>query len=211
MRRPSFMWIPNFLVAYSNTTPLTLSAEVSNAWNKIEVSCDYFSKVWNLRLNGELVVNNFAFYGNPSSFSALELRSASTEASWFDEINLADTSDADDDGLPNEWEDTYFGGWTNANPAATASNGVNTILDTYIAGIDPTDPDAIFELSGLQENVLFWSGVSGRVYTVYWTSNLVSGFGSALTNGLPWTSTAFTDATHNVENQGFYKIEVELE
>ncbi len=199
----------NFLVAYSNTAPLTLSAEVSNVWNKIEVFCDYSSKVWNLKLNGELVVNNFAFYGSPSSFSALELRSASTEFSWFDEINLADTVDADDDGIPNEWEDTYFGGWTNANPTATASNGVNSLLDTYIAGIDPTDPDALFDLSDLQENVLFWSGVSGRVYTVYWTSNLLSGFQTLETN-ISWMGNTFTDATHSADNQGFYKIEVQL-
>jgi len=51
--------------------------------------------------------------------------------------------------------------------------------------------------------------VSGRVYTIYWTSNLLSGFGN------PWktniTDGVYTDTTHIAEEKGFYKIDVELE
>ena len=51
--------------------------------------------------------------------------------------------------------------------------------------------------------------MSGRVYTIYWTSNLLSGFGN------PWktniTDGVYTDTTHIAEEKGFYKIDVELE
>ena len=54
--------------------------------------------------------------------------------------------------------------------------------------------------------------MSGRVYSIYWTSNLLSGFGATpLTNNLPWTPAIYTDTTHTAEEKGFYKIEVELE
>jgi len=46
--------------------------------------------------------------------------------------------------------------------------------------------------------------VSGRVYSIYWTSF-----------GAPWktnlTDGSYTDTTHTAEEKGFYKIEVELE
>jgi len=44
---------------------------------------------------------------------------------------------------------------------------------------------------------------------VYWTSNLLNGFGA------PWQTNlvngVYTDTTHTAEEKGFYKIEVELE
>jgi len=199
------------LVAYSNTTAITPGATVSSGWNKFEISCDYSSRVWNLELNDSLVVSNFAFYATPAAFQALEIVVQSPSAAYIDEISISDTQeDTDGDGLPNWWENTYFGSDTAADPNATASNGVNTVYETYIAGLDPTDPAALFEISGLQGNVLQWSGVSGHVYTVYWTSNLLSGFQTLETN-VPWTAPPFTDSTHSAAQKGFYKIEVELE
>ncbi len=121
-------------------------------------------------------------------------------------------ADADSDGLPDWWETQYFGGATNANPAATASNGVNPVEDAYIAGISPIDPDAFFRISTLSplasDSILEWLAAYGRSYTIYWTSNLLSGFGDPLTNNI--IGGTFTDTTHGAENEGFYKIEVRL-
>ncbi len=200
------------IVAYNSTTETVIpTTTVSNSWNKFEIQCDYSSKLWSLKHNDSLVVSNFAFYATPSAFQAFEIVEHSPSVSYIDEITVTDVQgDTDGDGLPNWWENTYFGSDTAADPNATASNGVNTVLQTYIAGLDPTDPDALFELSSLQNNVLQWSGVSGHVYTVYWTSNLLKNFQTLETN-VPWTGTTFTDSTHSAEQKGFYKIEVELE
>jgi len=120
-------------------------------------------------------------------------------------------TDTDDDSLPDYWETQYYGGTTNASPAAMASNGVNTVRETYIAGLNPTNPASFFVMNDLSvhsPSVMSWNGVSGRVYNVYWTSNLLSGFQPLETN---ITGGVFTDLTHTAEDKGFYKVEVKLE
>jgi hypothetical protein len=121
-------------------------------------------------------------------------------------------ADTDKDGLPDWWEIRYFASATAANPDDPAANGVDTVKQCYIAGIDPTDPNSFFLLTDLRTltsgNELRWPSVSGRVYTVYWTTNLLSGFqpvGSNITGG------AFTDAIHPGQKHGFYKIGAALE
>jgi len=184
----------DLLIAYNSTNAVELAgASVSNGWNKFEIHCDYVSKVWNLSLNDEQVVTNFSFYGTPERFSALKLIEADTNTAYVDSIHITDgqtLADTDADGLPNWWETQHFGGAISADPDATASNGVNT------------DPNAAFLISALNamtsEPILEWSAASGRVYTVYWTSNLLNGFGAALTNNL--ADGVFTDATHSAED-----------
>ena len=91
-----------------------------------------------------------------------------------------------------------------------AANGVNTVYESYIADLDPTVPDAVFRIAYLNAltSALHWNAASGRVYTVYWTSNLdLSGF-QILESDL--TSGVYTDLLHGAESEGFYKIEVEL-
>ena len=123
-------------------------------------------------------------------------------------------SDVDSDGLPDNWEVTYYGNPVDGEPATSASNTINTVGDAYVAGFSPLDPNAAFVVAGIYPSALMtavsWDTVSGRVYSVQWTSNLLSGF-QFLTNNLPWTQTAFTDQTHSAEAQGFYKLAVELE
>ena len=92
-----------------------------------------------------------------------------------------------------------------------AANGVNTLKEAYIAGLDPTSSAAFFEIAGMSGaapyNVLTWSPVSGRVYGVQWTSNLLNGFQTIATN----LSVGFyTDAVHHVAPQSHYRIDVQL-
>ncbi len=121
-------------------------------------------------------------------------------------------ADTDGDTIPDEWETEYFGGPTNAVATNLCANAINTVLEAYIAGLDPANPAARFALSDLQtvlsENVLTWPSVSGRVYTVYWASNLLHGFQTLETD---FAAGTFTDLTHGAEGQGFYKIDVRVE
>ncbi len=117
--------------------------------------------------------------------------------------------DFDEDGLPNEWEALYFGNITNGVKGTTCSNTINTVWEAYIAGLDPTDPHAVFLMSILPGRVLQWPCVSGRVYSVQWTTNLQESFQLLETN-IPWTTEVFTDRVHGVEDHGYYKIKVQL-
>ncbi len=122
-------------------------------------------------------------------------------------LYLADT---DNDVLPDAWEQQYFGDSTNANSEAVCSNGVNTVLDAYIAGFDPTDPAAGFYASDdIQSGdiVIEWPCTSNRTYSVYWTTNLVDGFELIQTVG---SCGSFTDTVHQTESAGYYKIDVQL-
>jgi len=179
------------------------------------VECDYSSKVWRLELNDELIVSNFAFYGAPSVFSAIELTEGPLNSAYFDDINIVNPFDIDGDSIPDWWETMFYGGPTNAIPEALAANGINTVLEAYIAGLNPTNPASRFLISQLRslsaESIIEWTSVSGRVYTVYWTTNFPDGSFQLLESNVPWTDNVFTDSINNVEEKGFYKIEVEIE
>ncbi len=208
----------NLLVAYDSTNATETAGAVSNGWNKFEIQADYSSKVWNLSLNGTQVVTDFDFHGSPASFTAIELIEQSTnDALFVDLIEITDTQgepDTDSDGLPDEWELHYYGGATNAAATNVCANGINTVLEAYVANLNPTNPASKFLISDLgslsSENVISWIAASGRVYTVYWASNLLSGFQTLETN-VPWTGVPFSDTNHTTEQKGFYKIEVEME
>ena len=123
----------------------------------------------------------------------------------IDQLNLH-ANDRDIDGIPDEWEELYFGGITNANPSDLSSNGVNSVKDAYIAGIDPIDPEAYFEIS-INSEVCNWNTLSGRVYNIFWTTNLIDNFQPLETN-LPWTQNTFTNENNN---SAFYKLTVQIE
>ncbi|MBV5332361.1 hypothetical protein JZU54_02050, partial [bacterium] len=95
----------------------------------------------------------------------------------------------------------------NANPAAMAANGVNTIYETYIAGINPTDPAAQFDLSIQQlaaQRLLQWNSVTGRIYSVYGSTNLLNGFQPLETN-IVWPQNSWTGQVSESQNN-FYRI-----
>ena len=136
-----------------------------------------------------------------------------TGSSWdIGAYEYTPVSDSDSDGIPDDWETQYFGGVTNANPNALAANGVNTIYETYIAGLNPTNAQSVLALSGQQtatQSKLQWSAVSGRVYSVYWTTNLLNSFQPLETN-IAWPQSSWTDVIHEAQAGGFYRIKVQL-
>ena len=180
------------------------SGNQSNQWHQTVVSLSSYAgspKVY-LRFNGV-------------SGDSVTLGNMAVDAIVVKKVDGASAdADTDNDGLPNDWELQYYGGPTNASPDAIASNGINTVMEAYVAGIDPRDPDAFFELSDFSssssEDILQWQNISGRVYSIYWSSNLLSGFEPApFVSNI--TSGAFTDTVHCVEDNAFYRIAVELE
>ncbi len=198
------------LVAYSNTTPITLTGTtLTDEWHHFKAQLDYNAQTWELRVDDVLLVDDFAFYSAQSDFTKIAFTSGS-EPAFFDAFSVANSEPADDDtdgdGLPDSWENQYGG--LSLNPTNTAANGINTVLETYIAGLNPTNATSSFELSNTR-NTLEWESISDRIYTVYWTSNLLTGTFQRLEPDI--TGSPFTDTNHPSAEKCFYKIEVKLD
>ncbi len=151
----------------------------------------------------------------------LGYRSGSVEAQGVTLVGFSTVSDAgqavpdaDADGLPDSWELLYFPDVSEAAPDEIAANGINTMKEAYISGINPTEPEAGFQMDSLTEAggayVLTWQGVPGRVYTVYWAPDLQTPF-TVLAGNLPWDAGSFIDTLHPESDQGFYRIEAAIE
>jgi hypothetical protein len=116
-------------------------------------------------------------------------------------------SDADGNGLPDLWELQHFD-IAGVDPDAICLNSINTVRQAYIAGLNPNNPNATFLTSILPDRILQWNAVSGRVYSVYWTTNLLSGF-QCLESNIPWPQNSFTNP--DVVPCEYYKIDVRLQ
>ncbi len=129
-------------------------------------------------------------------------------------------SDRDVDLMPDDWEqqivDASGGLFTDVNqvnPGDDFDGDGQSNLEEYISGMDPTDVDAVFEV---KENgpvpsgyVLSWPAVAGRVYGVFWSTNLITGF-DPLVTGLLFPQNSYTDTIHSAEGSGMYKVNVQL-
>jgi hypothetical protein len=85
--------------------------------------------------------------------------------------------DSDGDGLPDDWEEFYFGrlgvGATNSSDGDGISN-----LSKYIAGTNPTNPATDFRVLSIQqasgETELRFNLAPSRQYSVQWSDDLQS-------------------------------------
>ncbi len=127
---------------------------------------------------------------------------------WADHPTALWVPDSDHDKIPDWWEKQHFGGETNASPFTVCSNGINTILEAYVAGLDPNEPLDTFQVSIFSENTLQWNTLSGRVYSVYYTTNLTSGF-QCIESNIPWTRFSLTNEL--TSPCIYYKLKVQLE
>lgn len=113
------------------------------------------------------------------------------------------------------WLTEHFGG-TNVDDSALAASGVHTIREAYIAGLNPTNAAARFVIQDLGltagDKVVSWPKMTGRVYNVYWSSNLLDGAGFVpIASNVTWNVGSYTDTVHRVSPNDFYRISVQLE
>ncbi len=130
----------------------------------------------------------------PDAAAAAEAAAAAAEAAAAAAAEAAEAA---------YWESLY-----DENPEQIGANGVNTLREARIIGLNPGNPSAFFKVSNAR-NVISWSSVSGRVYSVYRTTNLSEGFQPLETN-IQWTVESFTDTNPPASGQIFYKLGVRL-
>jgi hypothetical protein len=120
---------------------------------------------------------------------------------------VAPPADGDGNGLPDAWERLYFGA-PGVDPNAICANGCNTIQQAYVAGFSPVDSSASFIITEINGKRIEWEAVSNRVYTVYWSTNLLNGFQILESN---YVGGSFTDTLHGAAGRCFYKLDVRLQ
>jgi hypothetical protein len=115
---------------------------------------------------------------------------------------------------PHWWLASY--GYTNNFETAVGVMGANGIplWQSYIAGLNPNNPNDKFQLSvdpGVNgaADVLKWNSATGRVYTLWWSTNVPGGFSIVPgASNLPWTSGSFTNSIHPASRAVYYRMQV---
>jgi len=131
-------------------------------------------------------------------------------------LNLARSVDTDANGLPDWWEQQFFGHLTGTNPNADLDHDGASNLAEYLAGTDPANFDSALRLTALRAAdtngvVLEWQSVAGRYYRLLCATNLLNGFDSLVRTNLaatPPLNTA-TDPAPVSAGPRYYRLELE--
>lgn len=181
----------------------------TNQWTRFDIYCDYSINKWTLGVNGTNIAHNLGFYSSGQQVESLMVANNSSSPIYFDELRVKDVEpedalaliDSNGNQIPDWWEQRYFGGITNA------VGNIETLRKAYIAGLNPLDPEDVLRIVCENNNgrKLGWARKPGRVYDVYWTPDLTTGFGPT-----PYRTFASGDDTEfEIETlEGFYKLGV---
>jgi hypothetical protein len=128
-------------------------------------------------------------------------------------LALAPEQDSDLDGLPDWWEQTYFGNPTNAVATADADGDGQNNLAEYLAGTVPTNAASVFRITqcavdGISGGYrLRWTSEANHTYSIEWSTNVFVTFG-LLTNNLSATppENLFIDTQPVATNRLFYRV-----
>lgn len=132
-------------------------------------------------------------------------------------LNLQRIVDADNNALPDWWEQTYFGALLGSGAGADRDGDGMTNLQEYLAGTVPTNPADRLRVSAVVKNtftgafVITWSAVPEKIYQVQYLPALGGTWqvglpASQLTAGTGQTSLSYTDASATSTGTRFYRV-----
>lgn len=130
-------------------------------------------------------------------------------------VGFPASTDDDGDLLPNVWEFQYFAGNTNATATTDNDNDGFDNLSEYIAGTVPTNGASFLKLDAiLNSNVtgraITFSTVTGRLYDVRVSADLLSGGWSNLQTGVSGSGAPIAVNDNAGDTNRFYSIGVQL-
>jgi hypothetical protein len=111
--------------------------------------------------------------------------------------------------VPYSWLAGY--GLTNYNTDATNDVDLDGLSawQEYIAGTIPNSATSVLKAVQNNRNVVTWTPQSNRIYSVYWSTNLLKGF-TNLNNNILYPTNNFTNATPD-PRVNHYQIKVRMQ
>ena len=131
-------------------------------------------------------------------------------------LNLTRSVDTDSNGLPDWWEQQFFGHLTGTDPNADPDQDRASNLAEFLAGTVPTDFNSALRLTALPATdthgvTLQWPAVPGRYYRLLGSTNLLAGCNTLVRTNLaatpPWNTTIAPTPTGS--DRWFYRLELE--
>lgn len=177
-------------------------------------SSEAFSNVWTSSRSGQDLWDNGIWVNLPADSG----QSITADGSLVQYLRLVEvpSGGATSHGTPYSWLESYGLGpdYEAADQLDQDSDGLLTWQE-YIAGTSPIDAASCLVTegsvnTGVNGNIIQWTATEevGRVYAIYWTTNLLTPF-SALVTNLPASMNSYTDTTHEVNQTIYYRINVQ--
>jgi hypothetical protein len=117
--------------------------------------------------------------------------------------------DSDQDGLPDVWEQQYFGNTTVAKPGDDPNGNGLTLAQEFIAGLNPLSADAFSAYISASANgaSVHWAPRPNRFVTILASSSPTSGF-SALARDIPADLGIFPLPAALPPNHSFIRLQI---
>lgn len=146
---------------------------------------------------------------------------ASGQLTWYDRRGVSNPPappDANENGLPDEWEETWFGGWTNGTADADTDGDGFSNRQEYLADTNPTNAASHIRLANFTvtdgQQALVHNSSADRAYKLFSRDGLQSGAGAwkAVTGYVAGNGgdLILTDTNAASDSVRFYKVEVDL-
>lgn len=195
-------------VGNGTVSPANANVPAGSSQNFVITASNYY-RIASLTTNGT-VVSGMTFDNDSISTNFLW---SNVQAAGALVATFASQVAGDPAGTPYSWLASYglTNGGTTFDQAAVADHDLDGLQawQEYIAGTDPTDSADYLKVFQNTRNVISWRAVAGRIYSVLWSTNLVSGFQPLNTNIL-YPQSSYTNETPGA-SANYYQVKVRLE
>ena len=175
-------------------TSLTSGLVSTGVWHHFEIPMHFDANVW---VGGD----GAAFTNSLGDVQWVELRVTRSgtvpQTYYLDDFSLTKlvpaavaAVDTDGDGMPDYFEDAFFGDITNALPHADDDGDGDSNLQELGAATDPTRDDSylvIYDLATSPARVVTVKSALARAYSLYGREDLYGSEWTQLTNNIPGT------------------------